>query len=313
MKKTTLTLMLIISAIFSLLGVESQDAILAKGNIWPISSVIITFPENDRTYYSSTLTLRYHASFAIGVDNHWIVYNLDGAENGTIYDENGSPYDFNGSATLSALSAGQHYIEIYSKNASWTPISEWGDAEDKIYFTVFTSPHDYYLSLHSPQNGTYYLEPVLLNFTRFGHFPVAYNYLYAVDGQSIARGSGTYVENIQHIENENGTGADWDTIETTTIGYTYLSNLTEGAHKLTFCSLRYGEVYSDFQTVYFNINNTVTPAPSPAPSPEPTGTPEATSQPATFPATLIFVGAVGIALAAIGLFVYFKKRPEKSL
>jgi hypothetical protein len=42
--------------------------------------------------------------------------------------------------------------------------------------------------------------------------------------------------------------------------------------------------------------------PEPSPSPEPT--PRAES----FPATLIFVASVGIALAVIGLFAYFKKR-----
>jgi hypothetical protein len=40
--------------------------------------------------------------------------------------------------------------------------------------------------------------------------------------------------------------------------------------------------------------------------------PEPTPQPATFPASLIFVASVGIALAVIGLLVYFKKRQRQN-
>jgi hypothetical protein len=52
--------------------------------------------------------------------------------------------------------------------------------------------------------------------------------------------------------------------------------------------------------------------PSPTPTPTiivtPTPSPEPTPKPEPFPATLFFVASVGIVLAVIGLFVYFKKR-----
>jgi hypothetical protein len=51
-----------------------------------------------------------------------------------------------------------------------------------------------------------------------------------------------------------------------------------------------------------NQNQTTQPSNSPSPTPTPTpSVPE-------FPATLIFVASVGIAVAHIGLLVYFKKR-----
>ena len=253
MKKTALTRTLVICAVFSLLAVGFQAAIQVEGNfIWPTSFICITFPENDKTYYSNTFTMRYHASFSrtadYEVDHKWIVYSIDGGENITIVDEYGSPYDFKGSVTLSGLSAGQHYVEICAKNASYEWY--WRDEYDRVYFNIFTSPSEYYLSLHSPKNGTYYSGPVLLNFTRFGHSPSSYSYLYAIDGQSIALGSGKYVENINYSIDMT---YSWLYEECETWGWAYLPDLSAEAHNLTFCSLRQGEVYGDFQTVYFTV------------------------------------------------------------
>jgi hypothetical protein len=51
-----------------------------------------------------------------------------------------------------------------------------------------------------------------------------------------------------------------------------------------------------------------TPTPTISPTPALTPSPESTPRTETFPATLVFVAAVGIALAAIGLLIYLKKR-----
>jgi len=304
--KTAFAVMLIISIILSLLAIGFQTEILVKGNIWPITSIAITFPENDKTYYSSTLTMWYHVRFA--VENKWIVYNLDGGEEVTLCDEYGSPFEFDGSVTLSGLSAGQHRLDIIAKNASAIS-GEWQDSVDTIFFNVFTSPSEYYVSIISPQNGTSYSGPVLLNFTRFGHFPTTYNYLYAVDGQL-----GTYVggENIRHSESEILTGDDWWYNEYTTWGWAYLPDLPEGAHKLTFRSLRRGEVSSDFQTIYFNISSEAGPTPSPIPTSTPESTPTIVPNPYN-EAQLeqVVLGAsvtVAVICASLGLLIYLIKR-----
>ena len=132
MKKTVLSL-IIISAIFSLLAVKFQTTILVKGNyippFYPASSVDITFPENDKTYYSSTLTMRYNAQFQ-NVVNKLVVYNLDGAGNVTIYDDYNDFGDINGSVTLSGLSVGSHHMVLMSE--SGTSFAGW----DVVYFNI---------------------------------------------------------------------------------------------------------------------------------------------------------------------------------
>ena len=102
----------------------------------------------------------------------------------------------------------------------------------------------------------------------------------------------------------------------------FLENLTDGNHELRIVVDSTGwarnpvsdEIsdptsFSTFATAYFTVDNTPPGSnPSPTPTPAPSAIPEATPEPATFPATLLFVASVGIALAAVGLFVYFKKR-----
>ena len=106
-----------------------------------------------------------------------------------------------------------------------------------------------------------------------------------------------------------------------------LSKLSSGKHKLTVTAdvdvLRYDSKQVFFlkcsSTVFFTTSFQPTPTSIPdlipAPkltvaTPKTTATPEATSQPEIFPASLFFVASVGIALAAIGLFVYLKKRQK---
>ena len=62
-------------------------------------------------------------------------------------------------------------------------------------------------------------------------------------------------------------------------------------------------------TAPFKISEPVIPISSPTPSPSPT--PEPTPKPEPFPANLVFVASVGIALAVIGLFVYYKNAKRR--
>jgi len=143
MKKTALALAFTISAVLSLLAVESQTtAILVKGNVFFFDgSILIVSPEN-KTYYSSTIILSYRAVFPQMFDSpehKWILYSLDGGANVTVYDKYNGLEGYNGSLTLSGLSSGNHIIEIYSKNGTFA----WGtgdkglfDAYDRVYFRI---------------------------------------------------------------------------------------------------------------------------------------------------------------------------------
>lgn len=100
------------------------------------------------------------------------------------------------------------------------------------------------------------------------------------------------------------------------VPFTYSLNLTGlkgGAHSVglnVFCK---GSSITEWswsiippESVYYNVSSGIVNFT--VDSPEPSATPEPTSQPATFPATLIFISSAGIAIVAIGLLVYFKKR-----
>jgi len=168
MKKTALSVTLIICVVFSLLVFESQTITLVRGNaVFGSGDIHIITPEN-KTYYSRTLTLSYLADFPMSLNHKWIVYSLDGGENVTVYDEYNDLWgEYTGSVTLSGLSSGSHVLFIYSKEGSYvfgTGVSfRWYDAYDTVYFTVNSvSPH---LSVTSPVNKTYNTASVPLDFT----------------------------------------------------------------------------------------------------------------------------------------------------
>ncbi len=74
-----------------------------------------------------------------------------------------------------------------------------------------------------------------------------------------------------------------------------------------FSEYIYYEALSD--TVSFTVDAPEpSPEPTSTPTPTPTTTPEATSQLAAFPVQLFYLSSAGIALGAVGLLVYFKKR-----
>lgn len=140
MKNTALAVTLIICVVFSLLAFESQTIVLVRGNAtFHIGEVEIVTPEN-KTYYSSTLLLSYHATFPFDLKHKWIVYSLDGGQNVTVIDEYGYFESYNRSVTLSGLSSGRHVLYLYSKKGSYvygTGISGgWFDFADRVYFTI---------------------------------------------------------------------------------------------------------------------------------------------------------------------------------
>jgi len=114
-----------------------------KGNAgFPSGSIHI---EVKPVYYSSTITLTYNAVFPSYFGDtvwgrKWIVYNLDGGENVTVYDEYNDLKLYNGNVTLSGLSSGFHTLAICSRNGTFvwgtSSYEGWYDAEDTASFTI---------------------------------------------------------------------------------------------------------------------------------------------------------------------------------
>jgi hypothetical protein len=185
------------------------------------------------------------------------------------------------------------------------------------------------LTIYSPVNTIYNSYSVLCNATLRVPYGYQSSLVYSIDGKEQDS------SNFQLMFGSSG--------KYRLVGLFMLPPLHNGPHQLTF-NIRiqlfnysgpppssdykagvtsYGVKYyeADYEntilfTIYSNepfptptpsLAPTPTPTATPTPTPEPTATPEATSQSATFPASLVFVASVGIALAVIGLFVYFKK------
>ncbi len=145
MKRTTMALLLIISAFLSMLAIEYQAATtVVKGNpSWSVSSYVqITYPEaGNNTYYSNTLTVNYTVHFD-NVEHRLVIYSLDGGENVTIYEyypkmEVDPVGDINGNITLTDLSDGHHILEIFSFGPFYLPPVD--SAADSNDFWINTS------------------------------------------------------------------------------------------------------------------------------------------------------------------------------
>jgi hypothetical protein len=168
------------------------------------------------------------------------------------------------------------------------------------------------ITIQSPENGTTCTLPVFVSFTSQGdhQFSVSddstqswvRSFFYVLDGQDMSasgmRFAGTKTTELP---------PQYPVYSYNFSGQAYLTNLTNGLHTIT---VYYGAVNnisyvgSPEESIYYNptwstISQfyviTATPSPEATPIAEP------------FPATLVFVASVGIALAVIGLFVYFKK------
>jgi hypothetical protein len=153
------------------------------------------------------------------------------------------------------------------------------------------------VSIVSPENKTYNTNSVLLNITA-GAYPGVWFLGYSLDDT-------TYIEiapghPLAHILTET----------------VLLEQLPKGSHSIevkatAMANDEDGQVIA-YSKVYFTITKALGPTPTPIPTstPKPTSTPSPEPTPVleAFPTSLVLMASVGIALAAIGLFVYFKKR-----
>jgi len=168
------------------------------------------------------------------------------------------------------------------------------------------------VDIHSPQNGTYAAQPVLVNFSAqlnnaFGRLSEWRNsvsgFFYVLDGQNMSS-SGA------QIEETNLTGVDYASHYAYNYsGQTNLTDLTVGSHNIT---VYYGVFYENSDIIVYNASWSATSqfyVVTATPSPDPTSYPEPTPVTEPFPTTLVAT-ASGISMAVVGasLLFYFKKR-----
>jgi len=147
------------------------------------------------------------------------------------------------------------------------------------------------VTLVSPSlNETYSVPDVPINFTVqirgwiYGNLERIRGLNYSLDGQTVIPLTLTLPSTIDIHE-----------LPYPVYGNCVLTGLSDGTHNLTV----YGETFIGGMTCYFNETVSFRVDTSFTPKVEP------------FPATLVFVSSVGIALAVISLFVYFKKFHRK--
>jgi hypothetical protein len=174
MKRTKLTLALILSLIFVMPSVQAVK--LAKASSAVSSGLGITSPTNT-TYTHGFLFLRVMMVSLVGGNSEIsVTYSLDGKANVTVPivikgHEKSFQATITASAALPELPEGSHNVTVYSEYAIYRFTSQgiyypkysvW--KHNTVYFTV-----DYeippVISILSPENKTYNQKDLLLNFT----------------------------------------------------------------------------------------------------------------------------------------------------
>jgi hypothetical protein len=167
------------------------------------------------------------------------------------------------------------------------------------------------VTIHSPQNGTYAAQPVLVNFSaqlnnafdRLHEWRGAVSgFFYVLDGQNMS------ISGVK-IEETNLTGVN----ATSHYAYNYsgqanLTDLTVGSHNVT---VYYGVFYENSGFIVYNASWSATHqfyVKNATSSPAPTSYPEPTPVTEPFPTTLVAT-ASGVSMTVVGasLLFYFKK------
>jgi hypothetical protein len=186
-------------------------------------------------------------------------------------------------------------------------VPSMANAQTTSYYSPDVNGTDYYLEIYSPNNQTAYNQTMLLNFHLQWHWdlmPLAAldgDYAYGIDDSPFVN-----IESNQTANDRYASAPSENFKYNPSFSYSVdTSNLTSGYHKILISAQLHwdlGLLYNQSSSpVFFSVQN-LNPAPTPTPSPEPT------PMAGTFPATLVFVASVGIALGAVGLLVYLKKR-----
>jgi hypothetical protein len=171
-------------------------------------------------------------------------------------------------------------------------------------------PANTVMTIETPQNITYNVNTVVLNFTVETNLGLLY--FYSLDGQERKP-----IDNITTISEEPL--PDWSRwwdgktpiYRKMLIGTYLLSNLSEGWHNLTVYQIyplspeapQEGNVVHS-ANVQFSVSDTanILELPSSTPSLAPTSSPE------PFPTTMVIAPMASVTVVGVGLLVYFKKR-----
>jgi hypothetical protein len=174
-----------------------------------------------------------------------------------IFAPNKTGFTFHIHETLDNLGEGNHTLRVYSQDVAGEEMSS------SVEFTIDTQYRYPEILILSPQNKTYTSTELPLTFTS-DEIIISAHYM---------------------LDNRVG--------NTSLIGNTTLTGLSEGAHKITV-TIWTERGYAS-QTTYFSVNS---------------GNDYENAEPETFPTVAVVAvsGAVAVALVGIGLWVYFKKR-----
>ena len=150
-------------------------------------------------------------------------------------------------------------------------------------------PIDPKITIDNPQNATFSVNAIVLNFTGASNNEM-YSYYYSLDGQNL-----TPIENITIISQEDvNIGKNPAIYRTTVKGSCVLYNLSEGWHNLTVYNIittdyDLGEQHQKGDTICFESYSFKIEPPFPT-------------------ATIAALSGTFAAIIGVGLLVYFKKR-----
>jgi hypothetical protein len=184
----------------------------------------------------------------------------------------------------------------------------------------FMKGHYCNISIQSPQNITYKIENIRLNFTAKTHWniPPLYFYFYSLDGQDMQ--SSVKIEDVQIVSEENITDdTSISYIETTLRGQAELPLLTNGQHIIKVFAgyfinetIHHANIDPYSATANFIVyTGTASPSPSPSPPQQPTETPE--SKPGLFlpmETPYVIVAVIIVVVVATVLAVALRKRKK---
>jgi hypothetical protein len=218
-------------------------------------------------------------------------------------------------------------------------VSGWSDSQRIVLPSANTSSPAYYVSpegktgtsyklmVFSPNDQITYKNVLHLAFMlRWSYVPMPMggeleaDYEYSID-------DGPFVSIVPNQTSNDRYAGGTNFVYNPSFSYLLdISNLTNGHHEIVikacfyygFMGLRLNASSRPFPfvvegqtpttTVTPSPSSTSTPTETPFSTPTPTASPEPTATEEPFPTSLVFVASVGVAVVAISLLVYFKKR-----
>jgi len=252
--KTTALALTFILSLLISIVAGVQFVTVAKANFIPYAEIYITSPAN-KTYNTNSLILDYNASFSV-TEKKRITYRIDEKANVTIFSNQSAP-------VLWETVYGNVTLPELSDGSHHLEVfaENVNSGYAQVYFAIDTIPPKF--SGISIESKSYNTTDIPLNFTV--NEPTSW-IGYSIDQQA----------------------------NTTIIGNTTLTGLSEGLHSLIIYANDTVGNMGTSKTVYFTIRQKTNQ--------------EAHQQTESFPTALIATAVSSVAIVSLSLLIYFKKR-----